>query len=155
LERTSPDTTAYVIGSDVLAQAVGTNDPNYLLCDGQSSVRQLTDSEGEVLDVQPGQLSQSHYYDAYGNYIDWSDEPASNLRYTGQYFDTDAQQYYLRARWYNPSNGLFNRVDDYSGNYSDPQSLHKYLYCHAKPKNWVCFGFVWVKIGFELGLNWL
>jgi hypothetical protein len=26
-------------------------------------------------------------------------------------------------------------MDDYSGNYSDPQSLHKYLYCHANPVN--------------------
>jgi hypothetical protein len=26
-------------------------------------------------------------------------------------------------------------MDDYSGNYSDPQSLHKYLYCHANPIN--------------------
>jgi len=43
--------------------------------------------------------------------------------------------YYLRARYYNPSNGLFNRVDPYSGNHSDPQSLHKYLYCHANPIN--------------------
>jgi hypothetical protein len=26
-------------------------------------------------------------------------------------------------------------MDDYPGNYSDPQSLHKYLYCHANPIN--------------------
>ncbi len=44
-------------------------------------------------------------------------------------------QYYLRARWYNPSNGLFNRIDPYAGNNQDPQSLHKYLYCHANPIN--------------------
>jgi hypothetical protein len=30
---------------------------------------------------------------------------------------------------------LFNRIDPYSGSYSDPQSLHKYLYCHANPIN--------------------
>ncbi|MFA7486382.1 MAG: RHS repeat-associated core domain-containing protein, partial [Phycisphaerae bacterium] len=44
-------------------------------------------------------------------------------------------QYYNRARWYNPLIGLFNQVDPYSGNTSDPQSLHKYLYCHANPVN--------------------
>jgi len=43
--------------------------------------------------------------------------------------------YYLRARYYNPQNGRFNRIDPFSGNYSDPQSLHKYLYCHANPIN--------------------
>jgi hypothetical protein len=41
----------------------------------------------------------------------------------------------LRARWYNPQNGLFNRIDPFSGNTHDPQSLHKYLYCHANPIN--------------------
>jgi RHS repeat-associated protein len=54
---------------------------------------------------------------------------------SGQYFDSDAQQYYLRARWYNPSNGLFNRIDPYSGDTEDPQSLHKYLYCYGNPIN--------------------
>jgi len=43
--------------------------------------------------------------------------------------------YYNRARYYNPNNGLFNRLDPYSGNTHDPQSLHKYLYCHANPIN--------------------
>ncbi|MHC4639228.1 MAG: putative toxin, partial [Planctomycetota bacterium] len=44
-------------------------------------------------------------------------------------------QYYLRARYYNQSNGRFNRVDPYTGNNSDPQSLHKYTYCHNNPIN--------------------
>jgi RHS repeat-associated protein len=57
------------------------------------------------------------------------------LRYTGQQWDDSARMYYLRARYYSPANGLFNRIDPYSGNYSDPQSLHKYLYCHANPVN--------------------
>jgi RHS repeat-associated protein len=136
-ERTGSNTTAYAIGADVLAQAVNTGSPKYLLYDGHGSaalttggtVRQIADSDGAVPN------GQSHYYDAYGGFLSWSDEPTSNLRYTGQYFDADAQQYYLRARWYNPSNGLFNRIDPYSGSYSDPQSLHKYLYCHANPIN--------------------
>ena len=60
---------------------------------------------------------------------------ATNLLYTGEQWDTDAQNYYNRARWYNPLNGLFNRMDPYSGNLQDPQSLHKYLYCHNNPIN--------------------
>jgi RHS repeat-associated protein len=60
---------------------------------------------------------------------------ATNLLYAGEHFDTDAQQYYLRARYYNQNNGRFNRMDPFSGNSQDPQSLHKYLYCHANPVN--------------------
>ena len=61
--------------------------------------------------------------------------PSTNLLYTGEHFDTDSQQYYLRARWYDSLNGRFNRIDPYAGNNQDPQSLHKYLYCHANPVN--------------------
>jgi RHS repeat-associated protein len=58
---------------------------------------------------------------------------ATSLLYAGEYFDSDSQHYYNRARWYNPLTGLFNRVDPFAGNLNDPQSLHKYLYCHADP----------------------
>ncbi len=60
---------------------------------------------------------------------------ATNLLYAGEQWDNDAQNYYLRARYYNPLNGLFNRTDPFNGNLQDPLSLHKYLYCHANPIN--------------------
>lgn len=60
---------------------------------------------------------------------------ATNYLYTGEQFDEHAQHYYLRARYYNPLNGRFNRMDPYAGSPQDPQSLHKYLYCHANPVN--------------------
>ena len=40
---------------------------------------------------------------------------------------------YQGARWYNPANGRFNRLDPFFGNLTDPQSLHKYLYVHGDP----------------------
>jgi RHS repeat-associated protein len=40
---------------------------------------------------------------------------------------------YLRARYYSPDTGRFNRLDPFIGNTQDPQSLHKYLYAHANP----------------------
>jgi len=43
--------------------------------------------------------------------------------------------YYLRARYYDPLNGRFNQFDPYAGNNEDPQSLHKYTYCHNNPVN--------------------
>jgi len=64
-----------------------------------------------------------------------SDSTATNLLYCGEYFDTDHQQYYLRARWYNTDIGRFNRLDSFAGNKVDPQSLHKYLYAHCNPVN--------------------
>lgn len=39
------------------------------------------------------------------------------------------------ARYIDPSTGRFVTMDSYEGNSQDPQSLHKYLYCHADPVN--------------------
>jgi RHS repeat-associated protein len=52
-------------------------------------------------------------------------------------FDNDAKigQQYLRARYYDPATGRFNRLDPFFGNLNNPRSLHKYLYTHADPVN--------------------
>jgi len=60
---------------------------------------------------------------------------ATSLLYTGEMYDSSASMYYLRARWYDQQTGRFNRMDPFAGNNEDPQSLHKYLYCHANPVN--------------------
>jgi len=135
-EYTYNDT--YLIGDDVIAQNVdGTSE--YLLYDGHGSTRQLADADGTV--------SENYSYDGYGVMLQddsiASQRPghvsqqAANLLYAGEQFDTDSQNYYLRARWYDSLTGRFNRVDPYAGNYQDPQSLHKYLYAHANPVNGV------------------
>ncbi|MEN8128488.1 MAG: RHS repeat-associated core domain-containing protein [Planctomycetota bacterium] len=59
----------------------------------------------------------------------------TSLLYSGEQYDGNLDQYYLRARYYNQNNGTFNRVDPYSGNTQDPQSLHKYAYVHNNPVN--------------------
>jgi hypothetical protein len=37
--------------------------------------------------------------------------------------------------YYNPSNGRFNRMDPYTGEKTQPQNLHKYIYCNNDPIN--------------------
>jgi len=61
--------------------------------------------------------------------------PATNLLYAGEQFDVASQMYYNRARWYDTNSGRFNRVDPFTGNNVDPQSLHKYNYAHNNPIN--------------------
>ena len=130
VEDDGTNTTSYVIGDDVLAQATDSADPQYLLYDGHGSTRQLMASDGSTVD-------DSFSYDAYGVMLGGNptSTPTTSLLYAGEQYDVDAQMYYLRARYYNPSNGLFNRMDPFAGNNQDPQSLHKYLYCHANPVN--------------------
>ena len=60
----------------------------------------------------------------------------TSMLYSGEQTDRTGMQY-LRARYYDPANGRFNRVDPFAGNFDDPQSLHKYLYVHGDPVNGV------------------
>jgi len=41
--------TVYILGHDVLGQAVGTSDPNYFVYDGHGSVRHLVDNAGALI----------------------------------------------------------------------------------------------------------
>ncbi len=131
--------TGYAIGDDVLAQFVSEDDggwthnlPQYLMYDGHGSTRQLIASDGTTID-------DSYSYDGYGMMLGGNPTDAApaetNLLYAGEQYDTASGSYYLRARYYNPSSGTFNRVDPYAGNNADPQSLHKYAYCHNNPIN--------------------
>ena len=133
----------YTIGDDVISQNKSTSSnggvnwstgtTQYLLYDGHGSTRQLLNHSGTVQD--------SYNYDGYGVMLsngsgtEAASNAYTNLLYCGEQYDNSLDQYYLRARYYNPENGLFNRVDPYSGNMQDPQSLHKYLYAHANPIN--------------------
>ncbi|TWU08633.1 tRNA(Glu)-specific nuclease WapA precursor [Symmachiella macrocystis] len=78
-----------------------------------------------------------HYVDtAYGRAIGFVEAAALTTRlYSGEAFDSRVGLQYLRARWYDPNSGRFNRLDPFSGNLRDPQSLHKYLYTHGDPVN--------------------
>jgi RHS repeat-associated protein len=83
-----------------------------------------------------GAVAQLYSFDAYGNAIGF--DPATALTeflYSGEQFDSKIGQQYLRARYYDPATGRFNRLDPFFGNLNDPQSLHKYLYTHADPVN--------------------
>ncbi|NLS92469.1 MAG: RHS repeat-associated core domain-containing protein [Planctomycetaceae bacterium] len=80
--------------------------------------------------------AQVFAYDAYGVPIGFTLANAlTTLLYSGEMTDQLTGLQYLRARYYNPATGTFNRLDPFKGNFRDPQSLHKYLYTHADPVN--------------------
>ncbi|MFA5555058.1 MAG: RHS repeat-associated core domain-containing protein [Phycisphaerae bacterium] len=129
LQTDTPDSVrTYLLGDDVIAQTVnGTT--QYLLYDGHGSTRQLTDESGSLVP------EQTFSYDGYGVMVGYTGTPQTNLLYCGEYLDPQLRLYNLRARDYDPFNGRFYQLDPYAGNLHDPQSLHKYLYCHANPIN--------------------
>ena len=121
-------TISYTIGNDVISQAT-TSGTSALMYDGHGSTRLLTDSTGSI--------TNRYSYDAYGIMLGGNptslQPTTSSLLYSGEAFDVNLQQQYLRARWYDQNNGRFNRLDPFIGNNSDPQSLHKYTYTHNDP----------------------
>ncbi len=133
--RANPTTVRYVIGDDVISQSLTNNEQpitnNYLLPDGHGSTRQLTDSAGAVT----GMYSYDSYGHMLGTQTGLQAKQKTSMLYSGEQFDSTLQQYYLRARYYNQANGQFTSLDPYRGNLYDPQSLHKYAYCHDEPVN--------------------
>jgi len=128
---------SYTLGLDVIAQAEASDDVYHFLYDGHGSTRALTGGEeGTGLIAVVDSVVQRFSYDAYGNPLGFDPTTAATaILYSGEWFQIDIQQQYLRARLYDPATGTFNRLDPFAGNVHDPQSLHKYLYVHGDPVN--------------------
>jgi len=144
----------YTIGHDQISQTVYENwnpaNSNFELqtshffgSDGHGSVRVLYDAAAAI--ARDAQLLAQYYsYDAYGNLLSIGGlpltpqtSPLTTYLYSGESFDFRISQQYLRARWYDPSNGRFNQLDPFAGKSADPQSFHKYAYVHGDPVNGV------------------
>jgi RHS repeat-associated protein len=117
----------YSIGQDVFAEALATA-IRHLLKDGHGSTRMLVDAAGLPLS------GHVYRFDAYGNAIGFNPADAlTTLLYNSEQFDHLTGLSYLRARYYEPASGRFNRLDPFFGNLHDPQSLHKYLFAYSDP----------------------
>jgi RHS repeat-associated protein len=80
-------------------------------------------------------VTDTYVYDAYGNTLSTSGTTVNNYLYTGEQFDKNLGEYYLRARYYNPSQGRFTGRDPFDGMLTEPLSLNKYGYVHGNPVN--------------------
>ncbi len=98
---------------------------SYMAQDGLGSVRSLIDATLGV--------DSTHTYDPYGNYI--STAPIDGyFGFTGELRDANGQLY-LRARYYNPSLGVFNSLDPFEGTMQRPMSLNGYGWVEGNTPN--------------------
>ena len=74
------------------------------------------------------QLETCYHYDAFGNLLESREGISNRILYTGQQYDQETEQYYLRARYYNPIIGRFTQEDTYRGD-----GLNLYAYCGNNP----------------------
>jgi len=104
LTSTNIPIVSYVYGDDLIKQSRAAND-SYYLYDGLGSTRALTDSSGALTDT--------YDYTAYGTQIDATGSTLNSYKYTGEQFDANLNQYYLRARYYDPGVGRFTTMDTF------------------------------------------
>ena len=96
----------------------------HYVSDEQGSITHVLSEDAEIL---------NHYsYDAFGNIIENTEKVENRFCYNGEMLDPVTQQYYLRARFYNPVIGRFTQEDTYYGD-----GLNLYQYCQANPVGYV------------------
>ena len=75
-----------------------------------------------------GKIENVYQYDAFGVIKKSQERIQNRILYTGQQYDRISEQYYLRARYYNPVVGRFLQEDVYRGD-----GLNLYTYCKDNP----------------------
>ena len=75
-----------------------------------------------------GEIENVYQYDAFGVIKKSQERIQNRILYTGQQYDRISEQYYLRARYYNPVVGRFLQEDVYRGD-----GLNLYTYCKDNP----------------------
>ncbi len=92
-------------------------------------------AHGDVVNLtdETGKVTKTYTYDAFGVEKNIDENDINAFRYCGEYYDAETGTIYLRARYYNPSNGRFTQRDSYAGKLNDPLSLNLYTYCQNNP----------------------
>ena len=92
----------------------------HYVSDEMGSTTHIVDEAGKVLN--------RYEYDAWGNITAQEEAVPNRFKFTGQQLDPVTQQYYLRARFYNPVIARFTQEDTYRGD-----GLNLYAYCQNNP----------------------
>ena len=120
----------YVRGDDLIYSDKGTEtEKQYYVTDPHGNVVQLTDKRGAVI--------KKYEYDSFGNEVNPDGKDNNPFRYSGEYYDKETAEIYLRARYYQPAVGRFLTRDTYTGEDDEPLSLHLYTYCENDGVNMI------------------
>ena len=116
-------------GYNTDTNSVIVNDKFFYVHDRLGSVRLVLDVNSTV--------RNSYAYSPYGGmFASECNETVYNpFKFTGQWYDSEIGQYYLRARQYDPVLMRFTSCDPVKGKFQNPLSLHPYLYCLNEPIN--------------------
>jgi RHS repeat-associated protein len=101
----------------------------YYFYNGHGDVTKVQDSANESVDLA------TYEYDIWGNVTagTTSSNFSNPFRYTGEIQDDESGLIYLRARYYDPSEGRFLTEDTVEGQVDNPLTLNLYAYVHNNP----------------------
>ncbi len=107
---------------------------NNLEHDRLGSVRQAASWDYTNTEID---IVRVYTYEPYGDLIatEGTELTENPFMFTGQWYDAELGQYYLRARMYSPKTMRFTTRDPVFGRPQETLTLHKYLYCGNDPIN--------------------
>jgi len=108
------------------------DDKYFYMHDRLGSVRLVIYYDEQTQDVV---VVNYYTYEPFGEAIDTDVTLENPFMFTGQYYDAEIEEYYLRARQYNPQIARFTSRDPVRGKFREPLTLHRYLYCQNDPIN--------------------
>ena len=79
-----------------------------------------------------GEVENSYSYDVFGSIREEKEVVSNYFKYSGEQYEKEIEQYYLRARFYNPVVGRFTQEDVYRGD-----GLNLYVYVINNPLLWI------------------
>ena len=122
LEDDGTTATKYFYGLDLYGSvaATGTTSPmpNYYFHDAHGNVSRITSGIT---------VTHTYLYDAFGNQLTTVADDTNPFRYCGEYYDSETENYYLRARYYDPGIGRFISTDPIKN------GTNWYAYCSNDP----------------------
>ena len=99
------------------------NEQYYYHQNEHGDITHLTNTDSEI---------ENYYqYDVFGNIREQQENVENVFKYAGEQLDNETQQYYLRARFYNPVIARFTQEDVYRGD-----GLNLYVYVVNNPLLW-------------------
>jgi len=114
------------INSQIMSRKIG-NQWYFYLKNAHGDIIGMADSNGNVVNT--------YDYDAWGNIINQTETVENPVKYAGEYYDSELEQYYLRARYYDSKIGRFTSLDVIKGSIANPQGMNRYIYCVNNPVN--------------------
>ncbi|WP_203363826.1 RHS repeat-associated core domain-containing protein, partial [Bacillus sp. REN10] len=117
-------TAEYVYDPDGMPVMMTKGEQNYYYTyNGLKEITGLTNVSGTVV--------ASYFYDAWGNILSESGSMAGEtpIRYKGYRYDIETDLYYLIARYYQPTEGVFPE----GGDTDDPKTQNGYAYANNNP----------------------